>query len=194
MFLSYIKQNIKLLMIICNCYYLDKALIMLPIIHIGYLAKNVKLKNIIEKITKLEMFPIYGGCIIILNFITGMQVEITKELYYGYVWFYPMTFLGILFCISLSSLLKMGRRYSHIMQEIGSRSFEVMAFHFIAFKSADFVLAKTIYRNFDNIKSMVKYFPISFSDFRWLYIICGISISYGISKLYDYIKEKISRL
>ncbi len=192
MFLSYIKQNIKLLMIICNCCYLDKALIMLPVIYIGYLVQNDKLNSIIERITKLGMFPIYGGCITILNFITGLQVEITKDLYYGYVWFYPMTFLGILFCISLSSLSKSGRRCSHIMQEIGSRSFEVMAFHFMAFKATDLILAKTIYRNFDNMKSMVKYFPISFSDFRWLYIICGIGISYSISKLCDCIKGKIS--
>lgn len=50
---------------------------------------------------------VFSGCaIFILSVITGKEIEISKALYYGGLGFYPLTILGIWFCVSFANSVK----------------------------------------------------------------------------------------
>lgn len=153
---------------------------MLPVLHAGRLYRCYEEKIILSSYTCL----VFACLILIINFLTKGEVELSKgEIYFGWG-FYPMLILGVYFCLSFKELIKQNSVISDFFSLLGLNSGVIMAYHFIAFKLFDVFVAFLSNSSFDKIK----FIPISYPDFRFMYIIIGIFIPLVFKKFFTFIK------
>ena len=125
-----------------------------------------------------------------LNYLTSMEIELSKNILYGFYGFYPMSLLGIFFCLSLANVLS-NNKISYVFAYIGKNSFVIMATHFWFFKLFDGVFGNIVGLS----KDKLIYFPISFPNiyFRLIYFVLGIlvplSFVFFISKIKKFSSE-----
>lgn len=150
-------------------YYMDRALIVQPIMFIGSLCKNAKptLKQ------SYIICPFSAVIIMTLNQITGFHVELSHSDLYGYWLFYPVVFIGILFCLSASHIIE-ASLLNPFFQKLGQYSFILMATHIMGFKLLDGILGKI---NNSITSEILHMYPTSFSNliFCVLYSVVGVA-------------------
>ena len=172
-----------------NFYYFNLALCVQPVILLGVLYKQY---DIVDKTINKYCYLIAAlsfGIIILINYLSKMQIELTKHEMYNNIWFYPMILLGLLFCISFAHVIEK-YRFKKVFTYIGMFSFAIMAGHFQAFKVLD-----VIYRMFSNAD--ISIYPIAFPNFfnRVGYIFIGIGlpllVGFCCKSIWGKIKVKI---
>lgn len=97
--------------------------------------------------------------------------------------FYPVSFLGIYFVLSLARLLERCAPLSRVLAFLGRQSFDIMAIHFTVFKLLDYLYAAWVLPAFPEQLSA---FPVSFrQELGPFYLLFGLFLPAGIGFLVD---------
>lgn len=120
-------------------YFLQVALLALPVIFAGYLVKEYY--KIIEQYIVVPV-GIIAGCLIMgILTATGEEISLGSNKIISLGWFYPVTFLGLYYCLSLAKWIDRGP-LKRLFVFIGKNTYHIMALHFLGFKLMDFCYAK----------------------------------------------------
>ena len=101
---------------------------------------------------------------------------------YTAVTFYPVTIIGILFCICIAQALEKVKRVGEAFAVLGKNSYHIMALHFFVFKLIDLFYGRITGADVETIS----HFPYAFENLWLVYYICGV----GIPVLIIYILKK----
>ena len=195
-------KNEKLLMaiqgvfVICvgvlGLYTTEKQFVMLYNMQISYLFVPIIFAGNVLKRSKLirKWDVLFLGCsFFMMQYFLKLNIgiiELSKFMIVNKWIFYPLTLIGSLFCLSLTSVLCRSLKMERILAICGKYSFDIMALHFVCFKLLDFVLC-----NLFNKKELLSAFPHAFDSLWILYVICGVGVSIAIRKAYDVLSKFI---
>lgn len=177
-------KNIEML------YHIQISIIAVPFMYIGILMQKYWHK--VEKY--VFTFGWIVSMIILIIFIEMKigNIELSVNKISNPFMFYPISMIGIYFCLSLAKMFNKIKFVNTFMSYVGKNSFHIMAMHFVAIKVVDVLYSK--YKNINNINIISK-FPNSYSNTLWLlYIIIGtclpILLIFVIEKFIKYVKKK----
>ena len=166
-------------------YHMQTSVLALPVMYVGYC-----LKNHIDTVKKYCTW--WGGLIsaaiivLILNK-TLLFIELSVNSIMSPLLFYPVTFLGLYFCMSLAALIEKNSFTQNLFSYIGKNSFHIMALHFICFKIIDFVYYHAV--GFSE-PSILQQFPSSFPIWP-VYYLGGTFLPLGIVWLFYKVRNTI---
>ena len=155
-----------------NIYYqMQTAFLGVPILYLGYAFGRMR-----SKLTGL-LHPVV--CAVSAVSMMGFlrlnigSIELSQEQIISPLLFYPVTVLGIVFCLSLARLLQRCKVTETVMAWLGTISFHIMALHFAVFKCFDVVLARLFGIPWQNAMA----FPTAFSGvkFGMVYSLIGVA-------------------
>lgn len=156
-------------------YHVQISILSVPIIYCGVFSRIYWEK--IDKYIKNWGWIICMILIFAIMFITKLDIELSVNRIMNPFLFYPVTLLGIYFCLSLAKMIntKMTNKSRHIksfIAIIGENSFHIMALHILFIKIVDIIYSK-IYGLTDT--SLILRFPNSYPEILLsIYIIVGI--------------------
>ena len=106
--------------------------------------------------------------------------------------FYPISIIGIYFCLSLGKMFNKINFVKTFMCYIGKNSFHIMALHFLSIKIVDIIYSKI--NNINDINKISR-FPNSYSNKLWIiYVLMGtclpILLVFFIDKIKQYVESK----
>jgi len=155
-------------------YHMQTSLLAVPILYLGYWLK----KNW-EKIKKYCGLIGGGVSVLLLVFIlhrTGKVIELSINSIMSPVLFYPVTLLGLYFCMCLANLIEKNNLTRKLFSYIGQNSFHIMALHFLCIKIVDFIYYHIMGMN---DPSILMAFPNSFR-IRPVYYIVAVFLPLGL--------------
>ena len=166
-------------------FHMQTAFLCAPVIYIGFIVKIMYPK--IKEYLGLMTFLI---AIISLKLFLdhGYNIELAYNQYASKYLFYPISIIGIIFCLSLGHLLLKLKYVKDVLIFIGRNSFHYMALHFIVIKIIDLVVWNIKKDSID----VLRLFPKSY-DLGLLYVIITvlvITLSIVVAKL---LKKKFNR-
>ncbi len=172
-------------------YHIQTSLLAVPIIYLGYYCKMYWQQ--VEKYIK----P-WGAFIaaLILLFVLSLnigQIELAKNQIINVFLFYPVTLVGMYFCLSLGKLLD-NSKLTSFFAYIGKNSFHIMGLHFVSFKLVDFVASKVM-----NVTdpAVIGRFTNSGYDIKLIYVVVGIFlpllILFIVRALMSYLKKILNQ-
>lgn len=141
-------------------YHIHTAFLAIPVMYVGYLVKTNF--DIFEKYIN-GWGVILAGIVLYVLALSGNSIELSAEKIGNPYLFYPVTLLGMYFCLGLAKKLEQNRTVCGIFSMIGRNSFHIMVLHFSCFKIVDIVYGKIISAN----KEVVSRFPTAFSLSLW---------------------------
>ena len=169
-------------------YHIQTSILGISIIYLGCFYKKYRMK--FEKYLKWWYAPILGTMIWgILSLKIGM-IELSVNQIMHPALFYPVTLIGILFCLCLAEGIKKVRPLCKMFATIGKNSYHIMALHFLAFKCVDLVAV----RIFKDGNDVLGKFTVSYENLWWIYNIAGIAIPIAVIYALKYIRNKLSKL
>lgn len=169
-------------------YHIQTSILGISIIYLGCFYKKYRMK--FEKYLKWWYAPILGTMIWgILSLKIGM-IELSVNQIMHPALFYPVTLIGILFCLCLAEGIKKVRPLCKMFATIGKNSYHIMALHFLAFKCVDLVAV----RIFKDGNDVLGKFTVSYENLWWIYYIAGIAIPIAVIYALKYIRNKLSKL
>lgn len=145
----------------------DIALLVMPIIYLGYLVKLYWTKVPISVIgAVLSIITLY------VCYINGLEISYAAGIIGNPVLYYIATFSGIYLVLFVAKIINKMNYLSKIIAHLGEKSFHIMALHFLAFKVVNY---------FDvmiNGKEsfMIAQFPSSNWDWWYLYLFVGLVV------------------
>lgn len=169
-------------------YYINKSLVMLPIVLLGKLFHIFESK--MQKFICLKSFFVSMGLLIFINSIFPFHIDIACNQLHNNFLFYPITLIGILFCLSSAKILYNMKYVGDFIAICGKNSIYIMVFHFIVFKLIDISIF-TISKNSVSSYDVLSRYPISYNC-RILYSILGVVFPLIVNLLIKEIKYKIS--
>ncbi len=155
-------------------YNMQISYLMVPVIGMGYIFKEKK--AVFDRAINVVGL-IISGCILgyVLSLDIGI-IELSKFMIINKWLFYPVTMIGIWFCLSLAKILCKSKTIEKVMAYVGENSYAIMAFHFLGFKILDLIVCTLI-----GDKSNLSAFPYTFSKLWFVYYIWGVVFSLGLS-------------
>ena len=115
-------------------YHVQTSFLAVPIMYLGWIIKK-NIKNI-EKYVCWQG-AIVSAIILTITVYSNITVELSANRL-GNIWlFYPITIIGIYFCLCLSELTTRINVFYNAIKFIGRYSFHFMALHFLVFKILD---------------------------------------------------------
>lgn len=134
------------------------------------------LKNLIQN--KNQFFNLIGLIISLIILVTlaytfNVTIDLSCNKIGNVYAFYPISFIGIYFCLCLGNLVLKVRYLNKYLATGGRYSMEIMACHFVVFKIFDYTIAHIMNINDPNVYGI---FPCAFSQFWYLYILLGINV------------------
>lgn len=164
-------------------YYKYIVLLMIPVMAVGNEYRRFESKNI--------KIPILFIMAVMLLLCVNGEIELSKGIIYGKIAFYPVTLLGILFCLQLKDILLRTNTISNLIKWLGRNSMFIMGYHFIVFKLIDVAVASI----HETRAEQLQLFPYSFPSCRLLYILGGLllpcALGCAVVRTKDYIKIKV---
>ena len=154
-------------------YHMQTSLLGVPIIYLGYLfrqfqAKTPEISKIFRPVPCLIATAVMYG-IISLNI---GQIDLSVNQIMNPILFYPVTIIGIFFCLCLAGSLQHIRIIGRFVSYAGSVSFHIMAQHFLVFKIFDAIYGRLIHADIQTIMTT----PVSFYGYGLIYTILGVAI------------------
>lgn len=183
-FIKYWHCNNFVVNMIVGEYSLLRILVAVPIFFCGWFIKE---KKLLSKINYWLWIPC-TVVIIVINYITEESIDIAGHIIYGGYQFYLMTAIGLLFSVSLGRFITLNEKMGNVFAVLGQHSFVIMAGHLMAFKLTDGIVG--FLYNVDT--ETLKLFPYSFPRLWLVYTLLGIVSPICVSKLWQWIKRKIS--
>lgn len=169
-------------------FHIQTSILGISIIYLGCFYKKYRMK--FDKYLKWWYAPILGTMIWgILSLKIGM-IELSVNQIMHPALFYPVTLIGILFCLCLAEGIKKVRPLCKMFATIGKNSYHIMALHFLAFKCVDLVAV----RIFKDGNDVLGKFTVSYENLWWIYYIAGIAILIAVIYALKYIRNKLSKL
>ena len=116
-------------------YHIQTAFLAIPVLFIGWVVK--KNMHVISKFICTAGFIVSGLMLCGVIYFNITTVELAKNIL-GNVWlYYPVTLLGIYFCLCLSETMLKIPPIHKMLTFVGRYSFHFMALHFVTFKIID---------------------------------------------------------
>ncbi|MGF2142146.1 acyltransferase family protein [Vagococcus fluvialis] len=162
-------------------YHIQTSLLAVPIVFLGYYSK-IHWEKINRYITSYGFILAAVVILFILSLDIG-QIELAKNQIINVYLFYPVTIMGMYFCLSLAKLLDK-TKLSNSFAYIGRNSFHIMGLHFVSFKLIDFVASKMM--NVTDV-SVISKFTNSGYDIKLLYVLGGIVLPLIFVFIFKYI-------
>ena len=171
-------------------YRMQISILAVPFMYMGIIIK--KYWNKIEKYIFSFGWIISAIILIMIIKLKIGHIELSKNQIINPVIFYPISIIGIYFCLSLAKMFEKIKYIKTFMGYIGKNSFHIMALHFLSIKIVDIIYSKI--NNINDINK-ISQFPYSYSKDLWiLYIVVGtclpILLIYLINSIKQYIKNK----
>ncbi len=167
-------------------YKMQVSFLAVPICYCGYFCK--KYFSVVRKSLKW-----YGALVAaaVIYLLLALKVGII-ELYLGELmrgWlFYPVTLMGIYYCLSLAATINKVKYVKGIFAYIGKNSFHIMALHCTAFKVLDVCAGRLLAKSAE----VYVVFPIAF-DFWYLYYPVGVFLPLLLPLAIAYVKKLMKR-
>lgn len=120
-------------------YFIQVSFLALPVIVAGYFAK--KYWHTLSRLVTWYGGLIAAGIVLVVLKETGQMIELSKNEILSIPMFYPVTFLGIYFCLAFAKVLDRGSG-RRLIGYIGRNTYHIMALHFTSFKLLDFLYAR----------------------------------------------------
>mgnify|MGYP003374074335 FL=1 len=162
------------------------AYLMIPIVTIGYMYKRKE-----EFINKLINIFTFIACLVIMVGLLYRNIgiiELSKFMIISKSLFYPVSFIGILFCLSLAKIISKHEWFKRLFSYIGVYSFDIMALHFLSFKIVDL-----LYYLISRKPCVMSAFPYSYNEMRVVYVIVGIAFPVFLKKLFMQFKKYLNK-
>jgi fucose 4-O-acetylase-like acetyltransferase len=149
-------------------YHAHLCFLIIPILQVGFLLKQYRV-NIPYK----WYYAVLSVVIILLVlFLTGKNVELSRNEIIGYQYFYLVSLCGIYANLYLGKVLMKHTKVTNVLSYLGNKSFHIMALHFIFFKPVEYFRYFVQHKPFSVISS----FPVSSKAYWIAYIILGVSL------------------
>lgn len=168
-------------------YRIQTSILGISIIYLGYLYKKYRMNC--EKYLKWWLAPVLGVMIWGILALNIGRVELSVNQIMHPALFYPVTVIGILFCLCLAEGMKKIQPICKLFCAIGKNSFHIMALHFLAFKCVDLVAVRIFKDGYDVLEK----FTVSYENLWYLYYIAGVGLPLIAIYTLKYIREKIRR-
>lgn len=170
-------------------YKIQISILSVPFMYVGIFTKKYWIK--IEK----YIFTFgWVTCAIILFIIINLNIgyiELSANKIINPFVFYPISIIGIYFCLSLAKMFNKISILRSIMCFIGQNSFHIMALHFLTIKIIDIIYSRI--NNINDINIISK-FPNSYSNNLWIvYILIGTFLPTFLLLLIKNITECIKK-
>lgn len=166
-------------------YHIQTSILGISIIYLGYYYKKYREKC--DKYFKWWQTPILFVIVWrILSLNVGM-IELSINEIMQPLLFYPVTLIGILFCICLAECMEKNEVVTKIFTTIGRYSFHIMALYFLAFKCVDIVVAKILGDGYDILGK----FTVSYENLWIIYYVAGVGLPIAIIYGLKFLKNKV---
>ncbi len=140
-------------------YHIQTAFLAVPVIFVGYITK--------KKFSLIERFLCLPGCIIscvllyLIVYFNITKLALSRNIIGEASLFYPVTFLGMYFCMCLAKLFQTlpSNKIRKFINFIGQNSFHFMALHFLMFKLLDRAISLLV----GDPDSIASNFPYSYN-------------------------------
>lgn len=164
-------------------YNIQIAYLMIPIVSLGYIFRKFEsyISGYINAITTIIAFMILA---LVVHSNIGI-IELSKFCIINHWVFYPVTIIGIWFCLGIGKGISQIVPLKNLCILAGRKSFQIMACHIACFKLIDLVYLSLFSTAISNLAS----FPRSFEHLWPLYILSGILFPLGI----DWLLTKVYR-
>ncbi len=169
-------------------YNMQIAFLVIPFYTLGFL-----LRNGIKDFLKLLNIFVFALSVIALYYIMNNQllsVDLANNVVSNILLFFICGVCGIYLSLYLSKIISKLVHLSKIISDIGSYSFEIMAFHLLVFKLIDLSINIPLLINNTAILNDYSRFPYAYEKAWPLYISFGVLIPYFAFKLINIIKKK----
>ena len=168
-------------------YNMQIVYLMLPIVALGHVYEKY-----MDKVNTIIGFPGLLFSIFLLEIILKSDVGIINlsefQIINKYL-FYPVTIIGIYFCLCLGKILSYSNKIKKIIAYVGKNSLHIMALHLLCIKIVD-VFACCI----TGQKDKLSLYPHSFNNIWIIYYIVGVALPimiwYSINKVFLALKRK----
>ena len=138
-------------------YHIQTALLAVPIMYLGYISKIYypKIRSLFSWVGCLASCAVL--CLIVHYNV--ISVELSANQIGNVFLFYPVTCIGLYFCICLANILQKCSPVQKLLSFIGKNSFHFMALHFIIFKLLDRLVS--LFRS--DPETVINAFPHSYN-------------------------------
>lgn len=163
-------------------YNMQVTYLMLPITAAGYIWKKIEkqMKMSVNIIGTLLCFLLLCATL----FLDIGYIELSKNLIINKWLFYPVTFIGIVFCLGLGKLFHKYKWTRQMLSRIGRNSYSIMALHLISFKIIDLPFVYIL-----NRQDILSVFPYSFTSLWLIYYVAGIGLPLMLNKVNNKIRK-----
>lgn len=150
-------------------YHLHTSLLLLPIYFLGYFLRATH----IEILQHIKWYTA-AVCIVFLYYClnTGYRIELSMGVVPKHLFFFLISFTGIYTCCFIGKCIQSHKLLSRIFSILGSHSFDIMALHFVVFKTIDLIYGHFIHASSEELGI----FPHSFWYLNIVYLILGITV------------------
>lgn len=170
-------------------YHMQTSVLALPIMYVGYFLKHHM--DTIKKYCTWWGGLISAAIIVLILNKTSLYIELSVNSIMSPYLFYPVTFLGIYFCMCLAALIEKNSMTEKLFAYIGKNSFHIMALHFLCFKIVDFAYYHVA--GFSDA-SILQMFPSSFPIWPVYYVVgtfMPLGMVWVFYKIRDGLKNKL---
>lgn len=151
-------------------YHIQTSVLGITVIYLGYLFQHYR--QYMMKYLQWWLSPILGIVIWkILSLNIGM-VELSANMILHPLIFYPITILGITFCICIAQGFDKVGVLRTLFCTAGKNSYHIMALHIITFKCFDLMICKIWKLGNETLEC----FPYSFEKLWPIYYIVGVAV------------------
>jgi len=164
-------------------YHIQTSFLAAPFIYIGFLVKQ-QYNRYIKYFCRLG-YLISAALLYFVVAVFGFQIELSVNCIISPLLFYPVSLLGIYFCMALATTIQHHPRISKVMAYIGKNSFHYMALHFIMFKLVDLISVE-LFRSSPEVLSV---FPHSY-EYGLLYVLASLAMITPILLIYEKAKKR----
>ncbi len=175
-------------------YHAHTSFLAVPVCYLGYICKRYA--RILKKIAPWWAALISGPALFHLMSLNKGVIELSQELIFSPYLFYPVTILGIYYCVSLANLIGKIKYVKQTFAYIGKNSLHIMALHFTALKLIDLLIGlikgldPSVYSAFPNaFDCCLLYYPVA-TALPLLVPFTATYIKRGCAKLYSLIMDK----
>ena len=160
------------------------AILALPMFYVGFYLRKYW--------DKASRFFTWYGCIIsavILYVCASNRLiggDLNSNMIYNKGLYWPLTLVGMYFCVSLARLIEKPQPLRRAFSLIGKNSFHIMALHFMFFKIVDIIAALVMGYGIETANG----YPTSYNCWL-LYWIAGVGGSLGLILLLKLLRDKI---
>lgn len=151
-------------------YHIQTSMLGIGVIYLGYLFQ--KYRTEIMRYLRWWMAGLFGVCIWGILLLNIGIIELSVNQIIHPLLFYPVTIIGILFCICVAQGLEKVNGLKCVFSIFGKNSYHIMALHFLVFKLIDLCYGKLICADTNTISQ----YPYAFGNLWPIYYICGVTI------------------